>query len=36
MLGNNDDDDDDDDNDYRIVRGLDVHATDVQTEPVQI
>ena len=22
--------------DYKIVRGLDVHATDVETEPVQI
>lgn len=22
--------------DYKIVRGLDAHATDVETEPVQI
>ena len=39
MFANNDSDgvdDDDNNNDYRIVRDLDVHATDVQTEPVQI
>ena len=35
MLANdNDDNDNDNDSDVRIVRGLDMHATDVQTEPV--
>ena len=39
MLANDNDDNDNDndndnDSDVRIVRGLDMHATDVQTEPV--
>lgn len=36
MLANDNDDDNDNDSDFKIVRGLDAHATDVQTEPVQI
>lgn len=36
LTNDNDDDDNDNDSDSRIVRGLDAHATDVQTEPVQI
>ena len=37
MLPNdNGDDDNDNDSVFKIVRGLDVHTTDLQTEPVQI
>lgn len=36
FANDNTDDDNGNHSDFRIVRGLDVHATDVQTEPVQL